>query len=216
VKRLVVLVLLAFASAFASPSLAAADEDRPRAPGVHHAPPPPAELVVHQPTLYPTPAWLVAQLVPSPEVVIGRQRAIGVDGSIDRSMDAAFGMRWQLTPLLWSFGVHRAQSRWRTFVVDPTARQSGSLELSGTFEYIGGWVDRLLVRPALRVYLPLVQRGDYLSMSLGTSIYAYDSVFRVAYEAGIYALGGLFGLQLTVAPTHDPLASILTLRVRYF
>ena len=182
---------------------------------VHRAPQPDTPLAFHQPILYPTPGWAVAQLLPSPELIVGRKRTIDVRGEVDRSLSATWGLRWQMTPLLWSFGVHRRQSGWRTFIVDPIARQSGSIELSTSFEYIGGYVDRLLVRPGLRVYLPLVQRGEYLSASLGTSVYDYDGL-RVGYDVGLYFLSGFFGVQLTVAPTHDPLATIATFRVRYF
>lgn len=184
-------------------------------PPARQAPPPETSYDVHQPTLYPTLAWTILQLVPSPELVFGRQRRIDADGRVDAAVSPAFGVRWQVTPAVWSFGVHRRQSRWRWFVVDPFARHSGSLELSGTFEYIGGHVDRLLVRPGLRVYLPVAQKGEYLSVSLGTSVYRYDGL-RVAYDVGAYVLSGFLGVQVTVAPTHDPLAAIATLRLRYF
>lgn len=182
---------------------------------VHKAPLPDTRLTYHSPVIHPTVAWGLAQLVPSPELAIGRQRHVEPSGNVDGSPSATWGLRWQLTPLLWSFGVHRSQSRWRTFVVDPIARQSGSLELSMSVEYIGGWVDRLLARPGVRVYLPVAQRGEYLSVSLGTSVYRYDG-FRVAYDVGAYILGGMLGLQITLAPTNDALASIATLRIRYF
>lgn len=195
--------------AHAEPSAAPVD------PGVRLAPLPDTRLDYQQPVLYPTFAWAALQLVPSPEIAIGRQRHIDPSGAIDETLKTAFGLRWQLTPVLWSFGVHPRQSRWRFFVVDPSARQSGSLELSTAFEYIGGHVDRLLARPGLRVYLPVVAKGEYLSVSLGTSVYDYGGL-RVAYDVGAYVLSGIFGIQMTVAPTHDPLAAIATLRVRYF
>lgn len=182
---------------------------------VHHAPLPDTTLGFRQAIPYPTLAWAVLQLVPSPELAVGRQRRIGPTGEVDESPTTAFGLRWQATPLLWSFGVHRSQSRWRYFVVDPFARVSGSLELSASFEYIGGHVDRLLTRPGLRVYLPLAQKGEYLSMSLGTSVYAYEGL-RVAYDVGAYVLAGLLGVRVTVAPTHAPLAAIATINLRYF
>jgi hypothetical protein len=182
---------------------------------VRQAPLPDTSLTYHQPVLYPTLEWALFQLLPSPEVAFGRHRTIDVAGRIDSAPSPAFGLRWQLTPLLWSFGVHRSQSRWRFFIVDPFARQSGSLELSTAIEYIGGHVDRTLLRPTLRVYLPVAQKGEYLSASLGTSVYDYDG-FRVAYELGAYVLSGMVGVQMTVAPTHDPLAAIATLRLRYF
>jgi hypothetical protein len=182
---------------------------------VRHVPLPDESLGYHQPVLYPTLPWALLQLVPSPEIAVGRLETEGPSGEVDSSTRAAFGLRWQLTPLLWSFGVHPRQSRWRSFLVDPSARHSGSIELSASFEYIGGHVDRLLARPGLRVYLPVAHKGEYLSVSLGTSIYDYDGA-RVAYDAGVYLLGGFVGLQVTVAPAHAPLGGIATLSLRCF
>ncbi|MBX3208733.1 MAG: hypothetical protein KF764_27115 [Labilithrix sp.] len=184
-------------------------------PEVHHAPLPDTSLGFQPAAPRPTLAWAALQLVPSPEVAVGRQRHVGPSGEVDAGPRAAFGLRWQLTPVLWSFGVHPSQPRWRTFVVDPLARQSGSIELSTSFEYIGGHVDRLLARPGLRVYLPVAHKGEYLSVSLGTSVYAYEG-FRVAYDVGAYILAGTLGVQMTVAPAHAPLAAIATVRLRYF
>jgi hypothetical protein len=179
---------------------------------VRHVPLPDESLGYHQPVLYPTLPWALLQLVPSPEVAVGRPKT---EGPSDEPARAAFGLRWQITPLLWSFGVHPRQSRWRSFLVDPIARHSGSIELAASIEYIGGHVDRLLARPGLRVYLPIVHKGEYISVSFGTSIYDYDGA-RVAYDAGVYLLGGFVGLQVTVAPAHAPLAGIATLSLRCF
>lgn len=174
--------------------------------------PPPSPRVLVQPDRsytfesaqpYPSGPWLILQLLPSPEVAVGREAA-------------SFGMRWQVTPLLWSWGTNRHVSRWRTFVVDPLARHAGSLELSGTVEYIFGDVDRAILRPGVRAYFPVAQRGEYLSVSFGTSTYAYDEKLRVAYDAGAYVLWGLFGVQATIAPENGPLTAIGTFRIRYF
>ena len=94
-------------------------------------------------------------------------------------------------------------------------RPSRSIELSTSFEWIGGHVDRVLARPGLRAYFPLAHKGEYLSMSLGTSVYAFDGL-RVAYDVGAYILAGTLGFQMTFAPAHAPLAAIATFRVRYF
>jgi hypothetical protein len=169
-----------------------------------------------QPVLRPTLLWMGAQLIPSPELAFGQLHQPGPLGSSEERSKTAFGLRWQLTPLLWSWGVNRHASRWRYFVVDPLARHSGSLELSGTFEYIFGFVERFLVRPGVRAYFPIAQRGEYLSVSVGTSTYAYDDRMRVAYDFGVYSLAGIFGLQATVAPYHGPLTMIGTFRIKYF
>lgn len=182
---------------------------------VHRAPLPEDDFRAHQPSPYPTLAWLLFQLVPSPELAFGKTKEIAVNGAVDDSIRTSFGLRWQLTPFLWSFGVHRSQSRWRYFVVDPFARHSGSLELSTTFEWIGGHYDGLIARPGVRVYLPILEKGEKLSTSLGTSVYRANGL-RVAYDAGLYVLNGFFGVLVTVAPNHQPIATIATLNLRYF
>ena len=168
------------------------------------------------PQPYPTGPWLLLQLLPSPEVAVGRVHEPNATGTTDAKTEAAFGLRWQVTPLLWSWGTNRRVSRWRTFVVDPLARHAGSLELTGTVEYFFGTVDRAIVRPGVRAYFPIAQRGEYLSVSLGTSTYAYDEKMRVAYDVGAYVLWGLFGVQATIAPENGPLTAIGTFRIRYF
>jgi hypothetical protein len=218
--KLRVLIAGVFAAAFTAGSAPAAEpepEPEPAEPplDVHHVPLPDSSFGHYPATPRPTLAWALFQLVPSPELAFGRHDHIGPTGAVTDESAVAFGLRWQLTPVLWSFGVHRSQSRWRWFVVDPIARQSGSLELSTSFEYIGGHIDRVIPRPGLRVYLPVAQKGEYLSVSLGTSVYPYDGL-RVAYDVGAYILAGTLGLQMTVAPAHAPLAAIATIRLRYF
>lgn len=208
------------ASAFVALALCAtrarADEYAPHPPPAdRNSPAPDLRYDYQAPQHYPTFWWALAQLVPSPEIVWGNTKHIGPNGEVDEQTRSAFGLRWQVTPALWSWGVHRKQPRWRFFVVDPLARHSGSIELATHFEYVGGHVDRLLSRPTLRAYLPLAQRGEYLSFSMGTSIYAYDGL-RVAYEAGIYTFAGVVGVQFTYAPSHAPMQAIATLRLKYF
>jgi hypothetical protein len=182
-----------------------------------------------EPGAYPSLAWVGLQLLPSPEVAVGRVEscrerartgvcldANGRPAEGEKDTKTAFGLRWQLTPLVWSWGVNRHVSRWRSFVVDPLARHSGSLELSTAFEYFFGHVDRAIVRPGVRAYFPLAHRGEYLSASLGTSTYAYDGKMRVAYDVGAYILFGIFGVQVTIAPQNEPLTAIGTFRIRYF
>jgi hypothetical protein len=179
--------------------------------------PPETSYDYSEPKYYPSLAWLAFQLVPSPEVAFGRLKQVGIgEDTASEKIETAFGLRWQLTPVLWSWGVHRRLSRWRWFVVDPLARNAGSIELDTSFEYIWGYVDRMIVRPGVRATFPLVQRGEYLSFSMGTSTYTYDRVPRVAYDGGVYFLYGIFGAQVTIAPAHNPLAAIATFRIRYF
>jgi hypothetical protein len=207
------------------PGVTRADEPPPRSVYPEEPYPPPSPRVLPQPEqgytyapvrIYPSLAWVLVQLIPSPEVAVGRVHRSGPDGVQHDETPTAFGLRWHITPLLWSWGTNRHVSRWRSFVVDPVARNSGSIELDTSFEYLFGHVDRALVRPGIRATFPLAHRGEYLSASLGTSTYAYNDVMRVAYDFGVYAMFGLFGVQMTVAPAHAPLSAIGTFQIRYF
>ncbi|WP_433932516.1 hypothetical protein AB3662_48255 [Sorangium cellulosum] len=150
--------------------------------------------------------WLLVQLVPSPELWIG-------------ASGARFGVRWQVTPVLYSFGINRKLSPWRAFVVEPLTRHAGSIELFGSPEYVagpaaaaGGW----MVRGGVRSYFPLLDRGEALSCSLGASVvHARDQV-AASYEAGIYTLFGGLGAQVTVTPTAALRSTTITLSIRYF
>lgn len=148
--------------------------------------------------------WLLVQLVPSPELWIG-------------ASGTRFGVRWQVTPLLYSFGINRKLSPWRAFVVEPLTRHAGSIELFGSPEYVagaaaGGW----MVRGGIRSYFPLLDRGEALSCSLGASVlHARDRV-AASYEAGIYTLFGGLGAQVTVTPTAALRSTTITLSIRYF
>jgi hypothetical protein len=159
-----------------------------------------------EPAVRPTALWLVAQLAPSPEVAYG-------------DATARFGVRWQFTPLLYSFGINRRLSHWRAVVVEPLVRQSGSIELFISPEYLvrgpslwDGW----LWRAGMRTYLPMIERGDYLSVSFGASCYGFAGRAGASYEIGAYALFGIVGAQITLSPRSGPAQTIATLRLRYF
>jgi len=150
--------------------------------------------------------WVGAQLVPSPELIADRSGVL-------------FGMRWQVTPLLFSYGIHRSQNPWRSFVVEPIVRQSGSTEVYVSPEYFGvpgTATERFGVRTGLRSYFPVVQRGDYLSVSLGASWPRWQGRDSVGYEAGAHVLFGFVGALVTVEPTPEAARWIFTLQMRVF
>ena len=144
--------------------------------------------------------WALLQLVPSPEL------GIGDDG-------ASFGLRWQVTPVLYSFATDPRLSRWRFWLAEPLLRQSGSLELFASPEYLAG---RFGGRAGLRSYFGLIGRGDYLSVSIGSSYYRFGDSDGVSYEAGAYLLFGALGLQLSYSPGFQQASWLSTLRLRYF
>ena len=147
----------------------------------------------------PNAPWALAQLVPSPEI----------------SFDAAgahAGMRWQVTPVLYSFGSRAEVSRWRAFIAEPFVRHVGSIELSANPEYLAG---DFSVRAGPRAYFPLIDHGEYLSCSIGTSLSTIGGL-SVGYEAGVYVLYGILGVQLTLSPSPNAPPAIAALRFRFF
>jgi hypothetical protein len=153
----------------------------------------------------PTPLWLLTQIIPSTQVLFSEDAV-------------AFGLRWQVTPLLYSFGVHRRVSPWRMLVAEPLVRYSGSLELFGAPEYLAlpGATSRWGVRGGLRAYFPVLHRGEYLSLSLGTSVLRFDEETSMAAEAGVYVLFGILGLQVDASPTLAGGSVLARVSVRYF
>lgn len=151
--------------------------------------------------------WGAIQLVPSPQWTIP-------DGAGPR-----FGLRWQLTPLLYSVGIRRGLSPWRAFIVEPNVRHSGSFEVFLSSEYNmnpGPFERGLVARGGARMYVPLAHAGECLSCSAGASAFATWRGVSPAIEVGLYTLFGGLGLQVTHAP--DPLSrtTTLTLSLRYF
>ncbi len=150
--------------------------------------------------------WGVAQLIPSPEW-------------ITLNNELKFGMRWQLTPVLYSFGMNRKLSPWRYFITDPFARQSGSVELFFTPEYLNisnNYKDRWLFRSGVRCYFPIWQKGEYSSLSFAMSYFNFNGITGISYEAGIYLFAGVIGFQTTYAPSFINSEWIFTIRLRYF
>jgi len=130
-----------------------------------------------------------------------------------------FGVRWQVTPLLYSLGIHRGLRPWRFFVVEPNVRHSGSFELFLSPEYNtspGAFEHGLLARAGARLYVPLAHRGEYLSCSAGASAFYTHGGTGGAIEVGLYTLAGVLGLQVTHTPSPATRTTTLTLSVRYF
>lgn len=153
----------------------------------------------------PTAPWIATQAIPSPEVAVDHGTAY-------------FGMRWQVTPVLYSFGVNRKVPPWRFLVVDPFARVSGSVEAFLSPEFIavpGRFEDQWSIRGGARAYFPLIEHGEYLAASLGTSISSMRSG-SVGYEAGAYILYGFVGGVVTCSPTPETTRWIFTLNLRVF
>lgn len=148
--------------------------------------------------------WAATQLVPSPLFVMG-------------STGAGGGVRWQVTPLLVSFGV--AAKPVRAFIVDPVARHAGSVELFVSPEWVSsfpsggtGWI----ARGGARLTLPIAGRGETLSWSVGGSYYRASGGDGFSAELGVYFLFGVFGFTVTFSPALENREIIHAFTIRYF
>ena len=160
-----------------------------------------------EPAIHPTLLWFASQLVPSPQ------------WSFVDHAGARFGLRWQATPMLFSFGINKKLSAWRWFIVEPYVRQSGSIELFWSPEYVNLHdveYSQWAFRSGLRGYIPLWQHGEYLSASAATSYAVSGAARGISYEAGLYAFAGIAGVQVSYTPSFTRARWMLTLRVRYF
>ena len=215
----------------AAPRLAWADDDEPpepaepTEPAERAAPPPPAPApplapalpvvglsppsqdpyLAREPQIAPSLVWLLTQLVPSPELVAG-------------SEGGRFGLRWYVTPLLYSFGIHRRLSPWRVLVVEPVVRHSGSIELFASPEWVVYRGGTTLLDLGVRSTVPLLHRGEYLSASVGVAYTSFEGTGAARYEAGLYTVFGVFGLVVAASPNValSPVSTSVTLRLRYF
>jgi len=150
--------------------------------------------------------WALLQLIPSPELGFG-------EGG------ARFGLRWQLTPVLYSFATDARLDRFRWLIAEPVVRHSGSLEVFLSPEYLaldGGAGARFGARGGLRAYFGVHGRGDNLSVSLGSNYYYFRDEQGLSFEAGAYVLFGALGLVLSYSPSFDSARWLTTLRLRYF
>lgn len=151
--------------------------------------------------------WTLAQLIPSPLLVIGSAGPRG-------------GVRWQLTPFVYAFGL--AEKPVRAFVIEPVARHAGAFELYFSPEWAccaehegSSW----LARAGARVYMPLTWSGEAAALSLGAS-YAFANgsggVAGIAGELGLYTLSSILGLTLTIAPRLPGRELMVGMTLHYF
>ncbi len=156
------------------------------------------------PLPHPTLPWVALQLIPSPGVVVAKG-------------EASFAAQWAVAPVLYSFGIHRSLSPWRFFVVEPVVRHSGSLELRGGVDYLAipeRFGDRFGTRVGLRSYWPLLEKGESLSWSLGSSVGRFDGRTTASYDLGLHTLLGILGAVVELTPTPDGARCTILMEVR--
>lgn len=117
--------------------------------------------------------WIMLQLLPSCSWVKLQEQT-------------HFAFEWEISPLIYSFGMNPLDPPWHFLQVTQPERFAGSIELDVTsqmyFTRIGsthwGFSGQLLM------HLPLVERGEYVGLNLGVARYT------LAGSASTYIVGG--------------------------
>lgn len=129
---------------------------------------------------------------------------------------SAFGFEWEATPLLYSFGMNKQISPWHSFIIEPPARFTGSIELNVAGQVFTTKVGTSYFAASgnLMGYVPLVARGEELTLNLGVGAY------RIARRTRVFAVGGfstLFGfVHLNLKHASDPSTWVVSLEFRFF
>lgn len=116
-----------------------------------------------------------------------------------------FGLQWQVIPFSYSFNANKYVPKLNFFFIPPVKRYAGSFELFFQPEYITGefkYTDlkKFMYKSGARVVLPVFQKGEYLSVSLGAGYYNQRTtenniIDGITYEAAIYSFFGMLGLK---------------------
>jgi hypothetical protein len=124
-------------------------------------------------------SWLELQAVPSFVLT-------------SRSGESAFGFQWGATPLLYSFGMTRLISPWHSFIVEPPARFTGSIELFTTGQINTTKIGNSYFAGSVQLlgHIPLIERGEYLALNLGAARYSYGDW---SSNYGVLGVSTLFG-----------------------
>lgn len=129
--------------------------------------------------------WLPLQLIPS--MVLYHDAA-----------QSNFGFEWEVTPLLYSFGMNNQISPWYSFIVEPTARFVGSVEISLAGQVYTTKLGQSYFSSSgqLMGYIPLSERGEHLTLNLGVAAYRLQNDTRVFAVLGVSSFFGILHFNL--------------------
>lgn len=129
--------------------------------------------------------------------------------------NSAFGFEWELTPALFSFGMNRHISPWYFFIVEPPGRFTGSIELN-----LAAQIFTQKVGPSyfglsgtVMGFIPLIERGEHLTLNLGVSAYRVGARTPVFGVVGVSTLFGMVHLNLKHSPPENIWITSLEWRV---
>jgi len=147
--------------------------------------------------------WLPLQLIPSVTLY-------------NDAVRSNFGFEWEATPLLYSFGMNDQISPWYSFIVEPTARFVGSVEISLAGQAYTTKLGKSYFSSSAQVlgFIPLAERGEHLTLNLGVAAYRVQNDTRIFKVIGFSSFFGILHLNLKHAD--GPTAWIGSLEFRIF
>lgn len=129
---------------------------------------------------------------------------------------SGFSFEWEFTPLLYTFGMNKQISPWYSFIVEPTARFTGSVELVVAGQIFTTKMGRSYFAASghLMGTIPLIERGEHLALNLGVGAYRIANKTRMFKVAGISTLFGMLHFNLKHA--EKPTTWITSIEFRIF
>jgi len=160
--------------------------------------------------------WSLVQAIPSPSFYKDNN---------NHDSRFQFGFKWNVTPINYSFNANKLVTPLQFFKVNPMRRYGGSVELFiqpewtlSAYKYAD--IERFTLTPGIRLFIPFVEYGEYLSGSLGVKYSVrknkqneYKNVFGV--ELGSYIFFGTIGFNYTYNFT-DISRSNFSINIKYY
>jgi hypothetical protein len=148
-------------------------------------------------------SWLPYQALPSMMV-------------ISHPGDIPFAFEWEVTPLLYSFGMTRKVSPWHSMFVLPPARFTGSIELKVTGQLSTRKTGRSYFGSSAQLigHIPLIERGEYLGLNVGVAKYAFAGSSPWFKVIGVSTLFGF--VEFNFKHSSDPSMWLGSIELRFF
>jgi len=148
-------------------------------------------------------SWLAFQAIPSMMV-------------ISHPGDIPFAFEWEVTPLLYSFGMTRLVSPWYSFKVSQVARFTGSIELKATGQISTRKMGSSYFGSSAQLigHIPLIERGEYLGLNVGVAKYAFAGSSPWFKVVGVTTLFGF--LEFNFKHSSDPQMWMGSIEFRFF
>ncbi len=116
-----------------------------------------------------------------------------------------FALEWEVTPVLFSFGMTKLDPPWHFFIVNQPERFAGSLELNVSAQFYTSKIGthRWGLSGQMLAHLPLVQKGEYLGLNAGVARYTIAGVPSNYVVAGFSTLFGFVHFNVKYSPGDD-------------